>query len=146
MADITKHPLIKQAYEVCLAIEECGASEQLTAAVTMASALLDAIDKLVSQDDRTWIEIQGVATNVPIIGKESSVRGKQDVTLCVCDAYGRFLLWEGQRFDTYEECVQARIAKLLAKALEFQQAAMSDSEMIRRHNREESRKQTAAPA
>jgi hypothetical protein len=43
--DIDRHPLIRQAYEVCLAIEACGASPELTAAVTKASKLMDAIDK-----------------------------------------------------------------------------------------------------
>ncbi|MNE12910.1 hypothetical protein D3C80_1057300 [compost metagenome] len=41
--DISKHPLIKQAYEVCQAIEKCGASTELTDAVTKASALMQEI-------------------------------------------------------------------------------------------------------
>lgn len=45
MTDISKHPLLKQAYEVCQAIELCGASTELTNAVTKASALLHAIDE-----------------------------------------------------------------------------------------------------
>ena len=42
--DISKHPLLKQAYEVCQAIERCGASVELSAAVTKASDLMFAID------------------------------------------------------------------------------------------------------
>ena len=63
MADISKNPLIKQAYEVCLAIEECGASEKLTAAVTKASALLDAIDKHV--DANRMAPVQGYSAGIP---------------------------------------------------------------------------------
>ncbi len=48
MTDISKHPLLKQAYEVCLAIEECGASDELTRASVLASALMDGIDQMIS--------------------------------------------------------------------------------------------------
>lgn len=41
---IDKHHLLTQAYEVCLAIEGCGASHQLTEASTKACALMDAIN------------------------------------------------------------------------------------------------------
>lgn len=44
MVDISKHHLLRQCYELCHAIEECGASPALTAAVTKCSALLNAID------------------------------------------------------------------------------------------------------
>lgn len=47
MTDISKHPLLKQAYDVCHAIEECGASIELTNAVTKASALLMALGKFI---------------------------------------------------------------------------------------------------
>lgn len=50
MTDITRHPLIKQAYDVCQAIEACGASIELTAAVTKASALMVALDKALPID------------------------------------------------------------------------------------------------
>ena len=43
-----KHPLLKQAYDVCIAIEECPAGEKETIASTKASALLNAIDKIVT--------------------------------------------------------------------------------------------------
>lgn len=48
MTDISKHPLLQQAYDVIQAIEVCGASVYLTDAVTKASALLAALDKFVS--------------------------------------------------------------------------------------------------
>lgn len=47
MTDISRHPLLQQAYDVCLAIEECGASVELTNAVTKASALLATLDKFI---------------------------------------------------------------------------------------------------
>lgn len=50
MTNISRHPLLKQAYEVCLAIEECGASVPLTNAVTKASALLRDIDKALPEN------------------------------------------------------------------------------------------------
>lgn len=47
MTDISRHPLLQQAFEVCQAIEACGASVELTDAVTKASALLAALDKFI---------------------------------------------------------------------------------------------------
>jgi hypothetical protein len=44
MTDISSHPLLQQAYDVCQAIEKCGASKQLTDAVCLASDLMRAID------------------------------------------------------------------------------------------------------
>jgi len=44
MTDISSHPLLQQAYDLCQAIEECGASVQLTQAVGRASELLRSID------------------------------------------------------------------------------------------------------
>ena len=90
--------------------------------------------------ERTWIEIQGCATNVEVVAKEQFTRGKHDVTLCVRDGSGILKLWEGPRYDSYEECVQARIARLLANALQCQKDAMDAAENIRRLHREEERK------
>jgi hypothetical protein len=62
MVDILKHPLITQAYEVCHAIEECGASEKLTAAVVKASALMYAIDahfEAIESEKRALGELRG---------------------------------------------------------------------------------------
>ncbi|MGF6476610.1 hypothetical protein ABIE06_003458 [Pantoea dispersa] len=47
MTDISRHALLKQAYEVCQEIEKCGASPQLTNAVTKASELLRALDDFI---------------------------------------------------------------------------------------------------
>lgn len=47
VTNITRHPLLQQAYDVCQAIERCGASVPLTNAVTKASNLLADLDKFI---------------------------------------------------------------------------------------------------
>jgi hypothetical protein len=47
--NINRHPLIKQAFDLIQAIEECGASEKLTLAVVMAGDLMTAIDKFIDR-------------------------------------------------------------------------------------------------
>lgn len=49
MPNLSDHPLIKQSYDVSQAIEACGASTQITAAVTQSSALTEAISTLVNE-------------------------------------------------------------------------------------------------
>lgn len=49
MANLSDHPLIRQSYEVSQAIEACGASTQLTAAVIKSSDLTEAISRLVHE-------------------------------------------------------------------------------------------------
>ena len=44
MTQLYKHPLLRQCYDVMQQIEVCGASVELTKAVTMAGDLLHAID------------------------------------------------------------------------------------------------------
>lgn len=44
MTQIGKYPLVDRAYNLCLAIEECGASEKLTNAVTIASKLMEDLE------------------------------------------------------------------------------------------------------
>ncbi|WP_218569272.1 DUF2829 domain-containing protein [Pseudomonas sp. F(2018)] len=51
MTQINRHPLLNQAYCVCLAIEKCGASPELTEAVTQASALLRDLDQYIPEAD-----------------------------------------------------------------------------------------------
>lgn len=46
MVDIARHKILQQAVEVCYAIEKCGASPELTDAVTLESALVKSIDEL----------------------------------------------------------------------------------------------------
>lgn len=45
--DISKHRLLKQCYDLCLAIEECGASQEVTDALTMAGHLMTGINEYV---------------------------------------------------------------------------------------------------
>lgn len=49
--DISKHDLIKHAYAVCMAIEKCGASPELTNAVTLSSSLMQQIANYVADVD-----------------------------------------------------------------------------------------------
>lgn len=44
---LDKHPILKQGHELMLAIEECGASEKLTHAITLAGKLMEDVEKLV---------------------------------------------------------------------------------------------------
>ena len=45
----TRIPILNQIYDLCLAIEKCGASPELTDAVTRAGALREPISELVNQ-------------------------------------------------------------------------------------------------
>lgn len=49
MVDIARHQILQQAVEVCYAIEKCGASPELTDSVTLASSLVQSIDKLLDE-------------------------------------------------------------------------------------------------
>ncbi len=46
---LDKHPILKQCYDVMQSIEDCGASEKLTHAVTLAGDLMSNINVLVDQ-------------------------------------------------------------------------------------------------
>lgn len=58
MTQIDRHPLIRQAYDVCIAIEECGASVELTNAVTKASALMLDLDKFIPVMPSEFADLQ----------------------------------------------------------------------------------------
>jgi len=45
MIDIESHPLLKKCVAVAVAIEECGASKELTDATILCSELLVELDK-----------------------------------------------------------------------------------------------------
>ena len=47
--NINKHPILKQAYELYLAIEDCGYGDKFTIAVTKAYHLGEAAEKLVDR-------------------------------------------------------------------------------------------------
>lgn len=44
MVNISKHPILKECYELCGLIEDCGASEELTKAVVACGDLMENID------------------------------------------------------------------------------------------------------
>ena len=46
---LDKHPVLMEGYEVMQAIEMCGASVELTKAVTMAGKLMENVEKLVDK-------------------------------------------------------------------------------------------------
>ena len=52
MTNLSRHLILKQCHEVCEAIEECGASEELTEASMKACALLEELNSLVDNDER----------------------------------------------------------------------------------------------
>ena len=58
MVDISKHPLIRQAYELCLAIEKLPASVDQTNAVSLASALMK--DVAFAMGDLTTTELHAL--------------------------------------------------------------------------------------
>ena len=51
MTNLSRHPILEQCHGVCEAIEECGASEELTEASMKACALLATIDYLVDSEE-----------------------------------------------------------------------------------------------
>jgi hypothetical protein len=46
MANLNSHPLVRAAYEACLAVEKLPASAEQTAAISAVSALVDPIEAL----------------------------------------------------------------------------------------------------
>lgn len=46
--DLSSHPILQQAFDVIQAIEKCGASVELTNAVTKAGELMTAINELIA--------------------------------------------------------------------------------------------------
>jgi len=60
--DLSSHPILQQAFDVIQAIEKCGASVELTSAVTEAGKLLQAINDLLAirelKGDQVPVEYQ----------------------------------------------------------------------------------------
>ena len=57
---LDRHPLLQQVYDVMGAIEECGASVELTNAVTKAGELLDAVSNFVNQYSEMQHRMEGL--------------------------------------------------------------------------------------
>jgi len=71
MVDISKHPLHKQIYELCQAIEVCGASPELTKAVSLATDLHESVDEIIDNFDNS--EIGFTSQNVTVLADGSAV-------------------------------------------------------------------------
>ena len=65
MVDISKHPILRQIYELCLAIEACGASTELTNAVALASALNAPAEALIQRIEHLEKELSSKTSKVP---------------------------------------------------------------------------------
>ena len=93
MTDISKHPLLTEAYQLCRVIETLGASEELTAVSILAGDLFNNIDSLVSNLEE-WGPI-GTApkdgTRILIEMQHWNTKGYQyaavhyDIDDCDCD-------------------------------------------------------------
>ena len=59
--DVAFHPLISEAYDLCRAIEKCGASTELTNASVLASALMDGIANLANDDHDLEVALGRIA-------------------------------------------------------------------------------------
>lgn len=80
--NISKHPLIKQVYELCLAIEKLPASPEETNAVTLASSVGVSIEKFVDRCKAVQWKIEELAKNA---AAEQSQHAEKDA-----------LYWKGQ--------------------------------------------------
>lgn len=87
--DVSKHPLLTQCYDLCLAIEECGASPKLTAAVQKASDLMRDIEKLtdaiagLTPTDSRPRHLTPTDIEAAIVGADYSTHPDTTITICV---------------------------------------------------------------
>lgn len=51
MITLSTHPIYKQAYDLIQAIEKCGASVEVTIAVTEAARLMDSVKELIKNNE-----------------------------------------------------------------------------------------------
>ena len=58
MPNINKHPITQKIYELCLAIEACGASPELTHAVCLTNDLHAPVDKLIEASTRSALRLE----------------------------------------------------------------------------------------
>lgn len=72
--NLSKHPLLKQCYDVMQAIEMCGASPALTAAVIKAGELLESIDKQLHPENYKPITTPSMSDQT--IEQELQAKGK----------------------------------------------------------------------
>lgn len=106
MVDIAKHPVLKQAHDLCMQIEKLGASPELTAASVAAAELLQAIDAAI-----TTLETN-LAGHKEIAGHRGEIMLRQSDTLGqIAAKLG--LSEEGVLAFRYREHVLPAIDKLL---------------------------------
>lgn len=152
LIDINKHPLIKQAYEVCQAIEKCGASVELTDAVTKASALMQGIANAVSlldeleaaQHEKDELQ-QGFIANQEeaheaikyatelkeqlaraCAGREEAFREVDEMQKSLDHTHRRRAIWRGRAEEAEDklEAAEARIAELEAREVKMPELKM----------------------
>ena len=85
--DITRDPVLEEAYEVCQAIEECSASDELTNAVTKASDLTKSIDKLLDERDDLYVFLRKLYFGGSIVPSSEC----SEMEIIQAQACGRFL-------------------------------------------------------
>lgn len=92
MVDISKHPLLKQCSEVCLAIEECGCSEKLTKAVIKCGELLDAIDETLANStcNCNWESDAKISGHLTGYNEDAGILTLSNCTLSTCNNGTRF--------------------------------------------------------
>lgn len=96
--DVSKHPLIKQAYEVCQTIEKCGASPELTRAGSQASALMQNIANLLAAHEQEPVAYSLIFKNMDGVLNSSINTNTTFATREKAEAYGR-----GGRYETQHD-------------------------------------------
>ena len=87
MTQIGKYPLVDKAYNVCLAIEECGASEKLTEAVTLASELMRDLESFCEKQADLESRNRALGKEVAKTLTDHFAQISKQVT-CLIDRYG----------------------------------------------------------
>ncbi|CCS30235.1 hypothetical protein [Salmonella enterica] len=115
--DVSKHPLIKQAYDVCQAIEKCGASPELTDAVTKACALMQGIANAMDSEPVAFIAHYESGLRVGICDADDTVKMEwlrrelnvkplftaPPAPVAVPDECPRSIIDDAEEFDSAEE-------------------------------------------
>lgn len=131
MTDISRHDILRQAFEVCQEIEKCGASPELTNAVTKATALLRTLDDFIPKDadQTTTSHIPGIGPrnlSHGEVGKANQFKDLSRQFISLLREHGNDLgkLPPGEsHFDAYEWCREADLA--MKKACMFACRAIS---------------------
>lgn len=136
MTDISRHVLLKQAFEVIQEIEKCGASPQLTSAVTKASDLLRTLDDFIPvsseakpQDGST---VKGYRTlSHGEVGKMNQFKELSRQFIALIREHGNDLNQlppDESRYDAYEWCREAEASMKKACMFACRAVARPDSD------------------